>query len=273
MNYKHIAYKIIIVCVIIQLVSCNKTIKTDAIILENRNVLIDTAKKSNSKDLAIKKEAKTEEPFYYNISTRFNPKKKSEILQSITVHNYLSPEESNDVDAIESVEIIKIVNNQESNIRVTNNNQYLSKKQITLLKGLDYSEHYKMNINYKTKNTGSGNFESNRFTFHHTVVPETQAVFTQGNKVFLDFLKANNINFPKAIDFKKLRATKFYFIITKNGNVKNLRIDWSSGYKEIDRQLLDLISKTNGLWNSAKNSTGQFVEQELVLTFGLPSNC
>ncbi len=271
---KKIVTKLILSVLLIQLVSCNNEPNTKQIVLNQKDLALNTNIEPTTivRD-TVEKIEKANEPFNYNIGSRFEPKKKSEILQSITVHNYLSPFESLEIEHFESVELIKIINNQQSDIRVSNNSQYFNDEQIGFLKKLDYSDHYIVRVNYNIKNTGSGKFEANHFGPHFTVVPETQASFKEGKEALLNYFKSKNNSLPKNIDTKRFRSTKFYFTITRNGTISNLKSDWSTGYFEIDTQLLDLISKTNGLWNPAKNSKGEKVEQELVLTFGLPGGC
>jgi hypothetical protein len=273
MIYKQITSKLMLGFVLLQLVSCNKEVKADQPTLQNLDLALNTEIEPIITKDSISKSEKIEEPFYYNVGSRFEPIKKSEIFQSITIHNYLNPIESLEIEQFESVDLIKIINNQQSDIRVSHNDQYFSNEQISFLKGLEYSEHYIVRINYNIKNTGSGKFENNHFKSHLTVVPETQASFKKGNEALLNYFKSNNSNLPKITDKTKFRATKFYFTITKNSTITNITSDWSTGYSEIDKQLLDLISKTNGLWNSAKNTKGENVDQDLVLTFSLPGGC
>ncbi|NND50902.1 MAG: hypothetical protein HKN54_00765 [Flavobacteriaceae bacterium] len=56
--------------------------------------------------------------------------------------------------------------------------------------------------------------------------------------------------------------------MTKDGTISDARIQSTSGYIEVDNKLIELILKTTGAWVPAKNSEGEHVDQELVVTFG-----
>ena len=71
------------------------------------------------------------------------------------------------------------------------------------------------------------------------------------------------------VDPEQLKPARLYFTVTKDGTIENLKLDSGSGYPEVDKKMMELITKTPGAWLPAKNSKAETVNQELVVFFGL----
>ena len=71
------------------------------------------------------------------------------------------------------------------------------------------------------------------------------------------------------VDPMKLQPAKLIFTVTKEGNIKNVRLDRSSNYPLVDETMLDLIKNLPGKWKPAENENGEKIDQEQVVSFGL----
>ncbi|PHS04082.1 MAG: hypothetical protein COA88_14525, partial [Kordia sp.] len=104
---------------------------------------------------------------------------------------------------------------------------------------------------------------------HLTIIPEKQAVHIDGKNELKKFLKENSKKSRTNVVPEKLRPAKLYFTVTKNGSIKNVKLDRSSGYPLLDEKIIELINNTSGKWKPAENYKGEKIEQELVVSFGL----
>jgi hypothetical protein len=66
-----------------------------------------------------------------------------------------------------------------------------------------------------------------------------------------------------------LKPAKLFFTVTIKGSIKNVYLDRTSGYPDVDKTMIELISKVPSAWEPAQNTKGEKVDQELVVSFGL----
>lgn len=105
-----------------------------------------------------------------------------------------------------------------------------------------------------------------RISYH--VVPTEEATYPGGMENFIRDLQANS---PQIlVDFlANTPMVHLNFTVNKNGEVENINFKDSSGDKEVDQVLIDLLSKSKK-WNPAKDRNGNSISQQLTLTYGLP---
>lgn len=242
----------------------------------------DTATKK-SKDLAVTEIKPTEviknpfqtelNDFYFGINNRFNPIKKSGLDKAITFHNYISGEDSKRIERLHSVEFKQLNRFSVVENSVSHDKEQLSNEQLQFLRDLNYADDFKVKVYHQLKNNRTGGFETYDFDNYYTLVPEQQAVLTNGNKAFYNELKTLTHNDFKTINKDKFIMNKFYFTISKTGTIISVKKDRSCGYHKLDKTIENAIKNTSNKWQPAKNSNGDVVEQQLVLSFGLSMGC
>lgn len=217
---------------------------------------------------------KAESEYYYGIDSRFAPISKTDLHNATTIFPFNDDDENERIEKVNSTEIIIIKHNRRSHRREYGNSPNLTKAQKALFKSLDYGKHFSMKTLFQEKTTIELGIEEKKYNPHYTVVPETQATYIEGENALINYLKENTKTEIAALDGKKLNAIKVYFTITKNGTIDNvLTEELTTGYPKLDNKLKELISKTSGQWEPAKNAKGENIEQELTFTFGPKSGC
>ncbi|WP_296386391.1 hypothetical protein [Winogradskyella sp.] len=240
---------------------------------------------NNSKSIADKTIAienqTTEDPnrngipvLYYGVDTRFAAVKKSDIAKAKTIYAFLNEGEKEQIAHINSVRIIVIENNQQSNKQEYSSDENLTNAQLQLIKSLDYFNHFTIRTEFKEKNKETGKLDERFFGPHITVVPDTQAIYVNGKEALINYLKEHSKDNMNVIKDEKLGAIKLSFIITKEGEVSNVKHDaMTTGYPSIDEKFMKLIKNIPGKWIPAENANGEKMEQELVFTFGPRDGC
>ncbi len=207
--------------------------------------------------------------FVYDVGPRFSPIKKEELNKVKSVSDFLDKEQLQRIESFKSVSIIIIKGDKESDNRKTGNGDLLTTSQIELLQSSGYSTNFKIRAEYKQKNKNTGLIEDSYSTPHLTIVPEKQAEYAYGKKALIEYLKDNINEHTANVDPEKLQPAKLYFTVTKTGAIKNVNLDQTSNFPEIDKKMEELISNLEGIWNPAENFDGEKVDQELVISFGL----
>ncbi len=85
----------------------------------------------------------------------------------------------------------------------------------------------------------------------------------------MQYLRENNLAARANVQDDKLQPAKLFFTVTKSGTLENVRLDRTSNYPEVDKQMIELITTVPGIWEPALNDEGKKVDQELVVSFGL----
>jgi hypothetical protein len=168
--------------------------------------------------------------------------------------------------------VILLDGDEKTNIRETDNtgnSGILTPAQLKLLQSVDYSTNLLIWADYREKNFDTGNLENSTWTPYLTVVPEKQAIYLDGKDALKKFLKQETEAVRVNVQVDLLKPAKLFFTVTKNGNIENVYLDRTSGYPDVDKTMIELISKVPGVWESAQNTKGEKVDQELVVSFGL----
>ncbi|MBT8286458.1 MAG: energy transducer TonB, partial [Bacteroidia bacterium] len=165
--------------------------------------------------------------------------------------------------------VIILINDEQSNIVKTGKSGDFTAEQLDFLQSLDYSTNLMIWADYREKNVTTGKMEDHHWTPYLTIVPEKQAEYESGKESLMTYLKENSKNSRASVDPDNLQPAKLYFTVTKEGAIKNVRLDRSSNYPSVDERMIELITNAPGKWKPAENSEGEKVDQELVISFGL----
>lgn len=235
---------------------------------------------SNSKTLAFEDQnmkrsnSKAIPELYYGVDTRFAAIKKSDIDKATTIYDFLNEGEKQQIAHLNSVEIIVIKDNQQSELREYGDSDQLTDAQIQLVRSRAYFNHFTVRTEFKAKNKETGKLEERFFGPHITVVPDQQATYVDGKEALITYLKDNSKDAMNVIKGDQLGAIKISFLISKEGEVSSVKHDaMSTEYPSIDEKLMQLIKAIPGQWLPAENSKGEKIEQELVFTFGPANGC
>ncbi|OUR94266.1 hypothetical protein A9Q87_01060 [Flavobacteriales bacterium 34_180_T64] len=207
--------------------------------------------------------------FIYSIGPRFGGITKGVIENAKSIDAILNEDQLQRIMSLKSVEIIIIKDEKQSEIRVKGFSRVFTDAQLKLLQTFDYSTNFSIRAEYEHYNKETGELENSYSTPYHTIVPESQASYSEGKEALMTFLKDETVDVTAIIDAKKLRPAKLYFTVTKSRTIDHVKIDNPSGYPEVDKKMIELISKLPGTWTPAENANGEKVDQELVVSFGL----
>ncbi|WP_435413206.1 energy transducer TonB [Psychroserpens mesophilus] len=217
----------------------------------------------------VTKEFKIFSDFIYDIGPRFGPITKSEIGKITSIEAFLEDEVIQNMANLKSTSVILVVDDEESHIRAYGNSRDFTEAQLDILRNFDYSSSFVMRVDFTEKDKASGQLINNYRSPYHTIVPEEQARYSEGKESLKLFLKDQIQSELIGVNPEKLKPAKLYFTISENGILKNIRLDRDSGYPEVDKKMIELMSELPGTWSPAKNSNGEPVNQELVVSFGL----
>lgn len=242
-------------------------VATDSNLLNNRDLALDN-KEIHGPNL------KAIPDLYYGIDTRFAAVSKSDVHKATSIYTFLNAREKDQIQHIKSVNLVVIKNNQQSELQAFGTTDLLTDAQMKLLRSMDYFNHFTIRTEFRGKNMETGIVEDKFFGPHITVVPDTQATYVDGKEALIQYLKENSLADMNVIKDDKINAIKISFIISKQGNVIEVKHDaMSTGYTSIDEKFMELIKNIPGKWTPAENAEGEKMEQEFVFTFGPRDRC
>ena len=201
----------------------------------------------------------------YNVSSRFNNTvTKQRVDKAKSIIDMLPNSSTQIVKSYKNV-IISILHDRDKATDVFGENEILNKSQITLLKSIDYTSNIR--IRAIGQRVQGDQIEDFIIDYHMTVVPEKAAEYKEGREAFIDHIKEKTKTQIKYINQDELQPGRVSFVVTKKGKVTQVELDSTSGYTEIDMDLIQLIERA-GMWKPAKNAKGKNVDQKLVFFFG-----
>ncbi|MBT8255346.1 MAG: energy transducer TonB [Bacteroidia bacterium] len=207
--------------------------------------------------------------FIYDVGPRFNPIKKTDLAKARSFSDFIAEEHANRITYYTFVSVIVLNGDEKTKIRETGNDGDLTAAQIKLLQSFDHSSNLMVWADYQEHEFHTGELQFSTWTPYLTVVPETQATYNGGKDVLMDFLKEKSKEFIAHVDEDKLKPAKLLFTVTSEGSVTNVSLDRSSNYTDVDQNMIELITKTAGNWEPAKDEAGNKVDQVLTVSFGL----
>jgi len=206
--------------------------------------------------------------FNYDVGTRFNPIEKTELDKARTIADFLDAEVIASIVSLQSVHVVLVENDKQTDIFENGTTAALTDGQLQLLKSFDYSTNFIVRAHFRKKNGNTGILVSDFRSPHLTIVPEKQAVYSHGKEALLSYFREESKEVGANVDSENLKAAKLSFRVTEQGAVEVIELEYSSGYQEVDKKMMELISNLPGYWKPAENAAGQKVTQEFVISFG-----
>ncbi|WP_142784542.1 hypothetical protein [Changchengzhania lutea] len=93
--------------------------------------------------------------FIYDIGPRFSPIKKEAIEKATTIRTFFSEDELQKMEVLKSVNIILIINDEQSKIREIGYSDELTAGQMALLQSSNYSTSFLIRAEYKEKKSAN----------------------------------------------------------------------------------------------------------------------
>ena len=230
-----------------------------------------------SEEVAINKQAQSKiekriyTDFIYDVGPRFGPMKKGDLDKAKSINDFLDEKQIERIVSIKSVRILLIEDGEQVDTGITGYSEELTTAQLRFLQSANYSTNFVIRADFLEKNEETGIIGDGYTTPHKTIVPEKQAVYQDGKKAIMEYLKESSKEIRDRVNVQadKLQPAKLFFTVTKNGTIENIHLDRTSNYPLIDETMIELISTAPGEWVPAENTKGEKVDQELVVSFGL----
>jgi len=207
------------------------------------------------------------EDIFFKVDIRFASSITKDKLHKAKSIRDIYPEDV--TQPIEKFESVKISLLPES-IQTTayGEGEWLNQSQMDLLKQAGYSSDFFIKADYGTVDE-SNNLSSDHIIYYMSVVPETQASYTNGTKALNDHIKQFLQEQSLLIDHSKLEPGKIRFTVSKESHIKKVMLESTCGYSSVDASLIDIVKSIPGSWTAARNANNEAVEQELVLFYGI----
>jgi uncharacterized membrane protein (UPF0136 family) len=111
-----------------------------------------------------------------------------------------------------------------------------------------------------------------QYDFKVTIMPDKNAVFSEGAEQLIQYLQKNSLVNIEAGSLTGYDLTAIKFTITEQGHTTDIQVALASKDTKIDEMLVAAISKMPS-WKPAAFSNGLKVKQNFVLTIGNMENC
>jgi hypothetical protein len=207
--------------------------------------------------------------FFYDMGPRFRPMKKSYLNKAASVSEFLEPQELERFNTFKKISVIKIKPDYSTERRVDVLGTEFSEDQLEFIRSLEYSDSFYIKAYYEGHSNVTGLEENDYFSPHFTVAPEKSAKYSEGMAALLDHFRVNNAELTKSLDQNKLMPAKLFLTVNGSGEVENVYLKHSCGFDQIDERMIKLAKNLPGKWEAAENESGEKVDQELVISYGL----
>ncbi|GAB5416834.1 MAG: hypothetical protein Crog4KO_17010 [Crocinitomicaceae bacterium] len=206
--------------------------------------------------------------FHYAIGNRFsNTITLEALLEAKIVDDLIAADAMNSVVSMWEVKLM-VLSNKKDKIE-KGEDRALTDAQLGILQSLDYNSDCNITALCTLKNVQSGQLTEGYFDDYFTVIPEKEARYNGGENAVIDYLVSKSSELTKKVDQDQLKAGMIRFVVTKEGAITHVSLDTSCGYRSIDKALINLVKEMPQKWTPAENATGEKVDQELVLFYGL----
>lgn len=211
-------------------------------------------------------EKNSEVDLLYKVDSRFIWKiNKSDLLQATSIKDVYPKNSTNNVIAFKEVNVGWYSDKGE--IIVKGKSEKFNEGQLELIQSIGYSDNFYVTAECIKQYTSCNS--NNGMAYYFTVMPEQEAQYVGGQKALIDYLKSNSQKETAMITKDMLRPGRVFFTIAKDGKIKNVELDATSGYNSVDKHLVNLVKNIPGKWQPATNANGEPVEQTLTFFFGL----
>lgn len=205
----------------------------------------------------------------YDLDSRFVLTVTKERLRAArTIHDIVPGHLEQNGVSYTAVSIRILEGEQRTDIVEVGEGHELNAAQLKLLRSLDYSSNFMIRATYSVKNRASGVTSWEVATPHVTVVPEQEAMNSNGMEALIEHVKQGTSDFGYIVDAQELRPGKVFFTVNEVGAVTDVRLTGSAGYPALDARVLELVNSFPGTWAPATNAAGQPVPQEFMFSFG-----
>jgi hypothetical protein len=212
----------------------------------------------------------TDVELFYDVGSRYmGSVTKEDLNKAKSIYDFLPEDLNRSIVSYYSVSITILDDDYRTIVSETGDNDVLTAAQIKLLRSVDYSTNILIRAEYQEKNKDTGALEDSYTTPHLTVVPEKQAVCTNGKDALIAYVKENTNAFTSMVTEDKLQPGKVTFTVTKAGLVADATLTSTSGYPALDKKMVDLVTSMPGKWEPATSSGGEKVDQKFVFSFGI----
>jgi hypothetical protein len=147
----------------------------------------------------------------------------------------------------------------------------LNQAQKELIRLADRSSDIAVSVMYLPENSLKNN-KVKQYDFKVTIMPDKNAVFSEGAEQLIQYLQKNSLVNIEAGSLTGYDLTAIKFTITEQGHTTDIQVALASKDTKIDEMLVAAISKMPS-WKPAAFSNGLKVKQNFVLTIGNMENC
>jgi hypothetical protein len=208
--------------------------------------------------------------FLYHVESRFLYKiSKEKVDKALTIGDVLPDVTQVGFVTYSNVKVTKFAEERSDWIIVDGGDEVFSPEQIQLLRSMDFTSSFSITGSVSTFDVLTGLTKRDTIVQYMTIVPDLEATYKPGYNALIKHVKDKAKEFVSFVEQDKLSAGKVSFVITKEGNIDQVELSSSCNYPLIDSEMLTAVSEMPGSWEAARNKSGEKVDQELVLFFGL----
>lgn len=174
------------------------------------------------------------------------------------------------IDSYESTQISKFT--KELSITESGKNNNLTKEQIAIINKLSIGDKIQFIVNYNFRNSIHNKIEKRKLDIQYTVIPDNEAKNDLEMNELKEYLFNHSIlNLPAGIRNKEIN-TIVKFIVDTDGSIKNIELKKSSGIKEVDQSIINVIQFMPP-WTASSNNDGEKFKQEFELAISNTGGC
>ena len=213
--------------------------------------------------------ATTAQEIGYEIMPTYRKSIKKEALSDATQLSDINPDFPS--SWINEYHLVKITATFEgSTVSIESENDQLNKSQFEAISNADIGSDINVMVKYNPKNSTEDNIREINFTY--TIVPESDASFSEDYQELRDYIKTHGIDKLSEDNLKNLENATVRFTVGIDGKPINPVVEISSKHLEIDQLFLDVITNMPS-WKPAENKDGSKVKQDFILNVGSMIGC
>lgn len=217
----------------------------------------------NTKCQSPKMKIKVKSDFVYKVDSRFNTTVTlTQLNESNSFLDVFPKHSTENIDSLYNTEVV-FLKSKDEEVKTLGTNHQFTENQLELLKSLSYSDNFYLRANFMNGN------KEDYIVYYITIVPEQEAIFESDNEKLINYLQSESEEITASVSKDYLQPGKIKFTVNTHGNIRDIEIESSCGYTEIDIRMIELLNKVPGEWSPALNKQGQKVEQTLVFFYGL----
>ena len=207
------------------------------------------------------------ENFTYDLSSRFWATISEKDLRNAKSVLDIVPEDATTWRKIEFETVQVTALREPFEITESGTEKELNSGQSKLLRSLGYGSDFYIRALGSEADPHTGNVEV--YNYYFSVVPEKQAEYPGGEEGLVEYIKESIKELVLKVDDKNLKNGRLNFTIDAEGSVSNISLESSCGYTNIDEAILNLMQNLPSKWDSAEDTQGKRIEQDLIFTFGM----